>query len=559
MFNIPELDDLIYLNLGRREQARCSRVNKKWHKAAIPYLWRDLSHLMRCSIPARCAFRRMVELDFFHEQKRLASEGVGHEEVLFVQVSKSHPLPSRPLPSRPLSSLAKYGPWIRLLPAPNLLLELLRPSYDRAGPRQVFCGLVMEPTEYHLIRQLYKHCSAVHMEDLVLYVKNLRSDLFVKTIAEFVLPRVRRLEIEGLIRDLHVQSWKLGYLLDHCSSKLEELTLNVDISYSDEGRKGGQVQKEPTPLGLKRLNLVHCEDKAKSKTFWPRLCKQCGQLEQLVLRNAFDILPCLAEGIFSDIPNLSKITFGDERLKDQEIAVLLSSRSNGWKDVGMSRITFGNAARKALMKHCPTLERLAFNRCHTLTSDEFVQVISSSPNLRILSNIDNAPCSNDISRVDAKRFIDQDPVTGALKPWACENTLKELKVRIAGIPRPEGRCPVAREIYPGQGREIEGQVYERLARLTHLEVLWLGSDPDRQYCVDCLEMSLYSGLSKLAGMKRLKELDVSDLLTRIDAKDVQWMTEHWPELRAIYGLDSWSHGEALKWIRQHCPEISLRR
>ncbi|KAF9944865.1 hypothetical protein BGZ72_001885, partial [Mortierella alpina] len=60
------------------------------------------------------------------------------------------------------------------------------------------------------------------------------------------------------------------------------------------------------------------------------------------------------------------------------------------------------------------------------------------------------------------------------------------------------------------------------------------------YQYECLEMTLESGLMNLHGLKKLQVLDVQGMAQRIGVDEVQWMTEHWPKLRAIYGL--WNHG-----------------
>ena len=105
---------------------------------------------------------------------------------------------------------------------------------------------------------------------------------------------------------------------------------------------------------------------------------------------------------------------------------------------------------------------------------------------------------------------------------------------------------VVEETYPGQGREIQSQVYDRIARFTNLGVLKLGNTGmtvsagvdhrAHQNHFDCLEMSLESGLSKLAELKALMILDVSDMKTRIGVKEVKWMVDHWPDLRYVGGL-----------------------
>jgi len=106
-------------------------------------------------------------------------------------------------------------------------------------------------------------------------------------------------------------------------------------------------------------------------------------------------------------------------------------------------------------------------------------------------------------------FTNRDQEAGTLRTWACEASLKDLKIKITGIPRSYVKEDEAeKETYPGQGREMQGQVYDRLARLTSLEVLWLKGDTRGRTASGCLDMSLESGLCTLSELKMLKELDV---------------------------------------------------
>jgi hypothetical protein len=64
------------------------------------------------------------------------------------------------------------------------------------------------------------------------------------------------------------------------------------------------------------------------------------------------------------------------------------------------------------------------------SSDDIVHV------LRYCTLIQSFTIIDEPSRLDAEVFIDLDSDTGSLKPWRCEATLKELKIRITGIPSP---------------------------------------------------------------------------------------------------------------------------
>jgi len=197
----------------------------------------------------------------------------------------------------------------------------------------------------------------------------------------------------------------------------------------------------------------------------------------------------------------------------------------------------------ALAMHYSTLGKLSIDGSYGLRTCDMVQVLRSCPHLHTLYYTDRCKGS---SAVNGEAFIDLDPDTGLLKPWLCEGSLKVLMVMIADIPRPdlENKNAVV-EAYPGQGRKIQSQVYNRLGRLTSLETLWL-EDISGTYRYDCLEMSLASGLDELFGLKSLQELNVEKMATKIGIEEIQWMAENWPKLRVICGID----GDRKNWRRQ---------
>jgi hypothetical protein len=116
---------------------------------------------------------------------------------------------------------------------------------------------------------------------------------------------------------------------------------------------------------------------------------------------------------------------------------------------------------------------------------------------------------------------------------------------------------------------IQHRVYQRLSTFVNLEVLWLGSNsyfedplvpvkkvPNQQY--ECLEMSLESGLDQLEGLRQLRVLNISLMATRIGQKEAQWMTEHWPRLHEIRGLENRDDArKARQWIKGNCLRIAL--
>lgn len=124
-------------------------------------------------------------------------------------------------------------------------------------------NLIQNRQPHGLTSHLYKCCVNVQEQYLDLHKdEDLGSIDFLKTLVEFVLPHVRVLSIESPGGGPLLESWKFRYLLDHCSSKLEDLSLYMDTPYDDNVGEQEQGQKESAPWSLEQLNLMRCGDKS---------------------------------------------------------------------------------------------------------------------------------------------------------------------------------------------------------------------------------------------------------------------------------------------------------
>ncbi|KAK3811016.1 MAG: hypothetical protein J3Q66DRAFT_350789 [Benniella sp.] len=546
MMDLPELIDNVCWHLNRNDLIHCARVNKAWHTIATPHVWRDLSWLSsRNNGASRRAFCKVVLED--HHQSLL-----GH----------GNSVNQAPL-SRPLSTLAKYGHWIQTLPA----LSCFRSQFEP--------GQGDSPTVGELFLHLLKRCSPdVRLSFLSVVNKDL--DLLpadpMKTILDFSLPRLRRLFVQ---MDFHPSGQKLSKLvdlLDRCSTTLEVLELSVDITYTEtKDVKEDKTEDEPNIwISLKELALHNCADRTDTKLFWPWLLGKCSRAERLKVHGCAGIVENLVQGMSTLMPNLEEIALGcghhiGAPLEEEKIVELLSGPRKGWKTVRLgSGAVFKEAAMNALAKHFSTLEMLEMKGYHGVSNEHLVQVLRSCNNLHTLAS--NYPCSRLVRGyfiLNAHDFIDLDHTTGLFRPWNCEGSLKVLKIRIINIPRPELKVDedddAIEEEYRGQGRKLQDRVYDRLARLTNLESLWLGEHSFVRQ-VDCLEMmyTRQGGLSKLSGLKKMKELSVIDLMTKIDVREVQWMTANWPRLRAVYGLHRRMGERAKRWLQVNRPDIKVK-
>jgi len=542
MLDLPELDDVIVQQLSQHNLAQCARVSKKWHALVSPHLWRDFLWVCVHSPRRgrRVDVRTMVLEDYLAEQQYQESQNYGGVEEPSVRLR----------PSPPLSTLSRYGHWIRKLPDLDRLCSALEHRSPAEGDSS--------PTKDELLLHLLKRCSPdiqadvfqMNTEDM-----DLEPDSPRKSIVGFTLPRVRRLHMRidrpfppsGLL--------KLMELLGQCTV-METLELGVNITFSGTTDvKGKQIESEPKSwTSLKELTLFHCNDNTETNAFWLWLLRRCSRVERVRIDKYSGTAQGFVQGMLAHMPHLCEISLGRSFLgrgcmSENVVTTFLSGSRNGWKTVRLqSSRNVGSTLMDALAKHFCTLEVLEFAKRDETFNKYLVQVLSSCPNLRKLTSmyfVVGWVCFV----LDAKSFIDLDPNTGLLKPWACEGSLKELRVVIVGIPRPDLKGDdVIEETYPGQGREIQGRVYDRLARLTNLETLWLGDDHggggDQS-----LEMSLQSGLDNLSGLKNLKELNVHGMKTKIGAKEIPWMKVNWPKIRVIYGVDRDGSVEGEIWFQ----------
>ena len=550
MLGLTELDDIICERLGNRDLARCAQVSKKWHSVVIPHLWHDVSWISY-NHKGMGAFYEMVLEDYLAERRYQVLQ----------KKEDDMGSPSQVQSSPPPSTLSKYGHWIRKLPS-RTLEDVFRLS---ALP-----GINKDPTLHELILHLFKRCSPQMQVEIfsVDLDEDLDSDNPKRMLLDFTLPRLRHLIIQGNFKSPSSGVLNLMNLLgrlDHHAVTLEALSLEVDFS------KAGMIciqedQAGEKPEGwtfLRYLSLRKFTGSTDTDAFLSWLLKRCSSVKGLNISDHTGSAQSLAEGMLAHLPNLDEINFGDDYsgthyMTDDAMAQLLSGSRNGWKNARFgSKAIFENEAMDALKRHFSTLEMLSLDECDSVTSDQLVQVLSSCSRLHTLSIVYWYQDINLHDSIDAKVFADVDPDTGSLRPWQCERSLKVLQVRIIGIPRPDLKEDTFLEAYPDQTQELHGQVYDRLARLTNLETLQLGDQCSYQQ-YDCLELSLKSGLDKLSVLIKLKELDVTRVRTRIGAQEVQWMSEHWPGLRAIYGLRDKENAEALRWLQENCANITLR-
>ncbi|KAK3811111.1 MAG: hypothetical protein J3Q66DRAFT_351059, partial [Benniella sp.] len=549
--DITELDEMIVRQLDLTDLPRCARVSKKWYRTFVPFLWRDLSHLPYTNGGGFVKLARLVLEDYILEQQHQNSLKATHGKQQQQQQQQQALSTIPPLPPR---RLAKYCQWIRLLPSAESLYTRLETLWcSHPLQEEITSDLVLAPTNGTLLHHLYKQCPNLQIDYWNFHTNFILREIIFKTVAEYIVPHTRHLHIGQLLFSNELPAWKIKYLLSRCSGTLEELTLEAKVEHSETDTEYHQAESGPWTR-LKRLNLVAHRGDPYPKAFWKWLWSRCGEVEQLRVRDGTYIRQCLVEGILAHMPKLTRIHLEACSSPEDAEALLYTSRQ-GWKEVVMERNGYQSRCTIRPLMNSVTLERLVLDGVYGITDKEKVELLACCPNLREFTDINAARVHGETTQgFDARCFIDFDSEAEELRPWMCEASLRVLKIRIHGIPRPDLKGEID---YLGYGHEIQHQVYDRLARFTKLETLWLGGNYDyRATC--CLEMSLESGLDRIAGLKELKELNVSYMRTRIGKQEIKWMLEQWPKLSVIYGLiEKGRDMKAAKWLRYNRPEIIL--
>ncbi|KAF8943506.1 hypothetical protein BGZ47_005367 [Haplosporangium gracile] len=157
--------------------------------------------------------------------------------------------------------------------------------------------------------------------------------------------------------------------------------------------------------------------------------------------------------------------------------------------------------------------------------------------------------------------------------WSC-TLLTQLDIQITNIPRPdvlfdwkgdriilEGENTTAHSEITAinsmdKSRRLQREIYTRLASLVNLESLQLGACCpqerrvkitlphngkigffDRGQQLNCLEMSLDSGLDILSRMKSLRILHVQSMEHRIGIREMKWFEREFPNFQFLFGVE----------------------
>ncbi|KAG0321408.1 hypothetical protein BGZ97_011406 [Linnemannia gamsii] len=195
---------------------------------------------------------------------------------------------------------------------------------------------------------------------------------------------------------------------------------------------------------------------------------------------------------------------------------------------------FGARGVQALAhhQHSRTLERLDFRNCGKVESKDLQLLLTSCPHLIEFMAIDAEAPSREQNR--SRIHVTDLAASGA---WVCGG-LRELHIGFTGFAT---LTPTSNE----SGSAVKyytNLIYTRLASLPALKTLCLAGGellpPSPSLTTDqwiaYFDLSLKTGLSKLATLKKLETLNLSQMThLRIGKAEAAWMVENWRRLCSV--------------------------
>lgn len=525
MFNVSEIDRMVCLQLSRHDLLQCTMVNSVWYDAVMPFLWMNLSNLR--TVPQQQALRKLVLIDYIQERQYLEQkQGQGEAQIQDGAVAHRNGSATAKNIYCP-SLLEEYGVNVVHIPELDVLRKVL--FLNDSGKGQVVDSRRSIELNGALATQFLKRCPNIQIPLLPLLNTFRGPDSFIAVTFPYLVPAAQALQIGAGIAGhccLNIRASDLDQILKAASDRLETLILGVSI----EGPWEMAWNYQTGFVGLRQLILY---DVRGTSEFWSILWEGCRQIMRLQVHQIMDhVLHSLTAGIRKHMTHLDLIQFGNccddpfscPQIEDKNAAKLIDAGTKGWRVVESDMtVVFGPKAMTSLIQHYSTLMKIRI--VQRVGGSSVTALLALCPNLQILISTDTISTeTKGISTNPVINFIDRDPITLSLRPWACEPCLKTLVIRITDIPLE------MEEAYRGQRMDLHTGVYTRLARLTQLEELSLGHRIEsRRYATPIpFSLTVSSGLAKLAGLKKMRKLRIDGLEHDMSRTDLDWISQHWP-------------------------------
>ncbi|KAF9134983.1 hypothetical protein BGX30_011701 [Mortierella sp. GBA39] len=301
-----------------------------------------------------------------------------------------------------------------------------------------------------------------------------------------------------------------------------------------------------TPLGscLQSLSL---HQSGLRQDFLVNLTRQCPGLQHLSLLDGWGFYPSsrFATILSESCPNLQRLEFRQQALDLQdEFFVSLCAQFPGLQWIHAGKTGFSQGGLEAVRLSCHSIVSLDLDGARGIQSPSLDLLLRTCGSLRSL-------------RAEGVVLNGRDLVKDSR--WACRR-LETLVIQIEVWAAPAGGRSESAE-------EVRERVYGHLSDLTRLQVLGLGGGHRVSGSTAGVDLTLGSGLAKLASLHCLEELHIRSLFRAIQVDDMAWMVENWPRFRRLEvgksptfarsrGGDNTN--KAIEWLAQTRPGIDIR-
>ncbi|KAG0349504.1 hypothetical protein BG004_005166 [Podila humilis] len=533
MFDLAEVDDLVFKDMERNDMVQCSLVCKKWYRGVMPFIWRRIPKSTCWGL-----FHRLIVQDYFQSKCNEQQE------------QEQNPL--------------RYGPYVRDIDLNELWHGLYKAIQDKKMSHMK--GTIPDPSTLEVFQHFLKRCPNIRDEFNITSTdpSHIENSGHPHDVAIGVIPYLRQAIIASKHRwRMPITVTALKKIFGAASANiLESLELRIDIEDTAKldaiNAPPAKVLRasspEPHPVITARpkkliveIEFKYGSDNIDLSWVWPAFC----QVKELVLcpsRPGF-LVP-LADGIRDSMPCLETLKIQlsgdgiDNNEHDKGYGQVVEACTQRLRSLELDGyISIGPHMRKGLLKHAETLEQLCVD--HAGGSEALVDVLRACSSLKILKIDRNWMVGGTI---DATIFTDCDPISGELNTWLCQHTLETLHVMWDGIPR---WAPQEDRSIRWQSEVIQQKLCERLGQFTNLrdlEIPYIFRGPSHIH----LALTLGTGLEKLSELKSLKNIRF-DFQNDIGVSEVEWMIKNWKQISNIRGLRPGS--PAKKWALEHIPHL----
>ncbi|KAF9288101.1 hypothetical protein BGZ68_000789 [Mortierella alpina] len=284
--------------------------------------------------------------------------------------------------------------------------------------------------------------------------------------------------------------------------------------------------------------------------FLVNLARMCPSLEHLSLLDGWGFYPTsrFASVLSQVCPHLKRLEFREQALDLQdEFFTSLCSRFPRLEWIHAGKTGFSHSALESVRLHCKDIVSLNLDGARGVQSAALVKVLSTCGSLRALS-------------AQGVVLNGQDLHSGSA--WACRG-LETLVLDIEIYALSTGARTPATALTMTSIQSIRERIYDRLADLSRLQMLGLGGG----HAVGTergIDLTLTSGLGKLASLACLERLDIRRLARAVGQEDFAWMVQHWPRFRQLdissskRRAASDNTNKAIEWLTHTRPGMDIR-